>query len=655
MKNPRGEPVAAADGKETFSLMSRETLSRREFLAGSAAAVAMILTGPLFAAVDGNKTFTILHTNDMHSSLIGMGPAADYTPFALNDDATRGGYARLAALIARRKEARKGQGPVLVLDAGDYSMGTAFGAASRETGGELQLMSLMGYDATTFGNHEFDLGPDGLGKSIGVAAKAGRVPAVLASNTNIAANDATLADLQRLTKEGVIRHHLVIERGGIRFGIFGLLGKEAQFYTGGAGAATFSDAIDTGKEMVKVLRETEKVDVVIALSHGGVQKGKDGRFSEGDDVSLAKAVPGIDVVIGGHSHTELQEAIIINDRTPVVQTGKQSENLGELVVTLDGGKLKVESYRLYAIDDTFAGDRAIADEIDKLKKSVTGAVFASRGYSVDQPLAVALRDLPNTFTDITASTPLANLCTDAFRNATKADIGFSANGLMRAGLTRGKSGVQTVYDVFAVAPLGAGAVDTTAGSALVTGYFTGQELKNLLEFFLVDSPAHPGEYFPRTSGMRFRYDTSLPKFDVVTAIELGDLDRGYRAIDISGKDERLYSLTCPLYLGKIIVAIPKYTKGKLALVPKNKVGQPLTSKVEALDDPRDSTPDLLPPTGALDNRSVATEAGKDALREIKEWQAIMDHLRSLPVKSKGELPTIPVDERAAEVRAIKDG
>ena len=84
---------------------------------------------------------------------------------------------------AERKRA-KDQGPVLVLDAGDYSMGTAFSAATRETGGELQLMGLMGYDATTFGNHEFDLGPDGLGKSIGVAVKAGRVPAVLASNTS---------------------------------------------------------------------------------------------------------------------------------------------------------------------------------------------------------------------------------------------------------------------------------------------------------------------------------------------------------------------------------------------------------------------------------------------------------------------------------------
>jgi len=227
--------------------------------------------------------------------------------------------------------------------------------------------------------------------------------------------------------------------------------------------------------------------------------------------------------------------------------------------------------------------------------------------------------------------------------------------MMRSGFIRGKTGVQTVYDVFAVAPLGAGVVDTTPGSTLVTGYFTGQELKNMLEFFLVDNPAHPGEYFPRASGMKIRYDLSRPKFDVVTAIELGDLDRGYKSIDITGKDEHLFSLTCPLMLGTILVAIPKYTKGKLPLVAKNKDGQPLKSRVEALDDPRNDTPDLLPPGGTMDKDSVATMTGKGAVREIKEWQAIMDHLRRLPVKRKGDLPVIPVDERANEVRAIKVG
>jgi 5'-nucleotidase/UDP-sugar diphosphatase len=261
----------------------------RKFLALAAAVGAMLLAGPLFAAQDGKKTFTILHANDLHSNFIGLGPASDYTPFTLNDDATRGGYARLATLIAQCKAARKDQGPVLVLSAGDYSMGTAFGAATRETGGELQLMSLMGFDATTLGNHEFDLGPDGLGKSIAAAAKAGRVPAVVASNTKFAANDPTLADLQRLAKNGVIRRYVVIERGGLRFGLFGLLGKEALHYTSG-GAVTFADPIETAWEMVTVLRETEKVDVVICISHGGLEKGKDGTFTDGEDVRVAKAV-----------------------------------------------------------------------------------------------------------------------------------------------------------------------------------------------------------------------------------------------------------------------------------------------------------------------------------------------------------------------------
>jgi 5'-nucleotidase/UDP-sugar diphosphatase len=141
----------------------------------------------------------------------------------------------------------------------------------------------------------------------------------------------------------------------------------------------------------------------------------------------------------------------------------------------------------------------------------------------------------------------------------------------------------------------------------------------------------------------------------MTAVELGDLDRGYKAIDISGADGRLYSLTYPLMLAPIIVAIPKYTKRKLALAPKKKNGEPLTSKVDALDDPRGDTPYSLPPPGTTDATSVANGTGKNAGREIKEWQAIMDHLRKLPVRKQGELPVIPVDARAAEMRAIKAG
>ena len=384
------------------------------------------------------KSFTILHTNDMHSNFIGMAPSADYSPLTVNDDKTTGGYARIAALLAARRKARESQGPVLVLDAGDFSMGTPFAAASREIGGELQVMAHMGYDATTFGNHDFDLGPDGLAKAIGVASQAGRIPAVISSNTDFSADDPALDGVRQLSKAGLIRRYLVIERGGMCFGLFGVLGKEAQIYTNGAGAVKFPDPVESAREVVKVLRETEKVDVVIALSHGGVAKGKDGEYSTGDDVTLAQAVPGIDVVIGGHSHTELPEPIMANGRTPVVQTGKESRNVGELVMSIEGARLTVDAYRLHPIDDSVAGDKVIDDEINALKKGVTAAVFASRGYSVDQPLAITPQDLPNTYTDYTAGTLLANLVTDAYRHATHADIGFSVSGLMRASILRGK-------------------------------------------------------------------------------------------------------------------------------------------------------------------------------------------------------------------------
>src|ERR1039458_8472541 len=110
------KPIAPQERKV---LPLSKSHSRREVLVGSAAAGAMVvLHGERATGADGRKTFTILHTNDLHSNFIGMSPESDYTPFSLNDDKTRGGFARLAPLIAARKGAREAQGPVLVLEIG---------------------------------------------------------------------------------------------------------------------------------------------------------------------------------------------------------------------------------------------------------------------------------------------------------------------------------------------------------------------------------------------------------------------------------------------------------------------------------------------------------------------------------------------------------
>jgi len=604
-------------------------------------------------AADTLKLFTVLHTNDMHSNLMGRGPSSEYTPLTLGDDSTIGGFARLSTLIRQRRDARLDLGPVLVLDAGDYSMGTMFGAATRETGCELQLMALMGYDVTTLGNHDFDFGLEGLAKSIGVAAEAGRIPTIVASNTRFSSACKGMADLERIVRSGLLRRYLVIERGGISFGIFGLLGTEAGSYTLNL-EGIFSHPIDTAREMVKHLRDREKVDIIICLSHGGVVASHNRTFA-GEDIQLATAVPGIDLVIGGHSHTRLVQPIMVNGRTPVVQAGKNAENLGELMIALGVDGPKSMSYRLHAVNDTIQGDHALIAEIDRLKKIASRVVCASRGYAIDQPLAVAPCDLPNSFRSLRAGALLGNLVTDAIRRATNSDVGFTLTGMLRSGFMRGRSGVQTAYDVFALAPLGAGIIDSTPGNALVIAYFTAKELKNILEFFLTNSATRPNEYFPLTSGLRFQYNRRRPKFDAVTRIELGDAQRGYRLLDISGSDARLYSVSCPLSVGLILAGIPSSSEGKLNLIPKNRNGQPFHSRAGALVIARNrASPYPPPPKGDVDNTCIATVESGSGIQEIKEWQAIMDYLCSLPKRGKDKLPIIPVGERAAEIRALEE-
>jgi 5'-nucleotidase len=613
------------------------------------------MSEPLAAQTAGKKTFTILHTNDLHSNFIGMAPAADYTPLTLNDDSTRGGFARLATRIRERRTATEGLGPVLVLDAGDFTTGTAFAAATREMGGELRLLAMLGFDATTFGNHDFNFGPEGTAATIVAAVEAGQVPPILATNSDFSAPAQAVAGLQQLTRQGRIRNYLVIERGGIRFGLFGVLGREAAIYSVSAAPVTFTDPIDAARATVAMLRDTEKVDVVIALSHGGVRRNPDGTYTDGADVTLAAEVPGIDVVVGGHSHTVLTSPIMAKGRTPVVQAGHNGRHLGELTVTINGGTLAVDACQVHPIDDTILGDTAISEVIEGFKKRVTEVVFAPRGFAINQPLVRIEKDLTNASSDLAASTILANLCTDAYRKATGARIALTANGLMRNGLSRGNTGVQSVYDVFAVAPLGTGVLDTTPGNTLVTGYLTGKEIKNVLEFCLSGSPARPGDYFPRTSGLRFTYDPARPKFDMVTEVALGDLDRGYSAIDITGGDDQIYGVTCPLFFALMVIAIPKFTGGKLALVSKNKHGQPLQSRIEAIAVPAPVTPDLpLPQTGtSIDVAEVVGSSAGGTPVEIKEWQAIMDYLQALPAAVAGELPIVPTDARANEPRFIR--
>jgi 5'-nucleotidase / UDP-sugar diphosphatase len=595
--------------------------------------------------------FTILQTNDVHSNMVGFSPSNDYSSFSIGHDKTRGGYARIASLISARRKIREPFGPVLFLDGGDIHIGSALGAVARETGGDLQLFSMMGCDATTIGNHDLDFGPDGLSKIIFKALDEGQIPPFICSNIDLKANSPRLEGLQKLEKSSMIKQYQVIERGNLKFGVLGVIGKEASMYVLDKDQIKFSDPIKAASSVTNHLIEAENVDIVIALSHGGLMKDAKGKFTIGPDVDLAKAVPDIAVVVSAHSHTTTDMPLLVNG-TPVQQTGLYGQFVGELVMEYKEGKSTFKSWTLYPVDASTIGNRAVQEKIESFKKIADEAVFSPRGFSVDMPLAIVEEDWTNDMTDHVASTPIANLVADSYRKASGADIGFAVSGIIRLGLIKGNSGMQTVTDVFGIDPLGNGVLDQTAGAGLVVGYLNGRELKNLLEYFLIDNPAHPGEYWGRPSGLRFYYNSTRPKFDQVIKVELGNLENGYNEIDISGKDERLYSVATNRLLGLFATTVPEFRQGSLRIVFKNKSGIPISTRGEAIAVPRSTSPYMTHLSGTTDPQSLVPDIQEHGFKEIKVWQAVMDNIRSIPLKNQNKITILRKDTESREIRAI---
>ncbi|MGH8354682.1 MAG: bifunctional metallophosphatase/5'-nucleotidase, partial [Pseudomonas sp.] len=450
------------------------------------------------------RSFTILHTNDWQSRLLGFGPNNEYSPATTGDDGTVGGVARLSTLLKQRRAAA-GEQPLLLLDGGDFSMGTLFHTVSREIGGELRLMSELGYDAATLGNHEFDFRPAGLAAMLGAAHRAEGARLVPLLSSNLRFDPARQEDdsLKAHYDAGRLLPYKVVEKGGIRFGLFGLLGNNAVAVSPMLEPLTFADPIETAKAMVKKLREEERVEVVILLSHMGITRQADGSW-RGEEVELVEQVPGIDLVVGGHSHTALAQPILVNGHTPVMQAGSEIQYLGELQMRLDAsGKTRVVDYRLHSLNDQTAGDAAITAQVEDFKRVAEQRVLAPKGYRFDQPLA----KLDKTLTRDHEDPILANLVTDALRHATDSDLAFTGNGTIRDDLIKGRNGVQSVSDLFRIAPLGIGQYDDAPGYPLIKVYVSAREIKNLLEVLLLAYQLRDSDsYYPRVSGVKFSYN-----------------------------------------------------------------------------------------------------------------------------------------------------
>jgi len=586
-----------------------------------------------FSIFGAEETLTIIHTNDMHSQLMGLSPNSDYTPDGLLDDDTIGGFARVATVIEEERGRR--DNPVLLIDAGDFMMGSLFHMIAREEAVELTLMYDMGYDVLTLGNHEFDLKPGGLARILTSAMKKGKLPPIVASNVIFDETESADDTLEKLFDEGLVVPHLVVEKGDLRIGFFGLMGIDAAEVAPFSWPVTFSDPEEAAEREVAYLRDVEGVDVVVCVSHSGLRD--DPKASE--DELLAASVSGIDIIVSGHSHTVLPEPIIVNDCI-IVQAGSYCAWVGVLDVTVDDDGVSLSDYEYIAVDDSIVGDEMITDEIESYIGIINRDVLAPYELDYHQEIAETNYDLVL----VEAECGLGNLVTDGIRWAvdrreydpadpdTRVDFSIQSNGVIRTDILRGKTDVTELADLFRVVPLGIG-VDDTMGYPIVTFYLNASEIKKVMEVYTTIYPIKGSDYFLQLSGLKATYNPKRMLFDRVTEIYIEDDNGDYVLLDYSEDNPELYKVATNYYNASFIKVVKNFTSGILTMIPKDRYGNPIDDLAEYVVDADPDTP---------------------GVQELKDWYAPIEYIMSFPDENGDGIPEIPDRYKETEGRIVQE-
>lgn len=561
------------------------------------------------------KKIVILHTNDLHSRLNGFSPEAEYTPWSPGDDETRGGFARIAAIL--RTEKRNNPGITLTVDAGDFLMGTLFHAMELKTGFQLRLMKQMGYDIVCLGNHEFDFGPAKTAGIINSSLAKGEIPSLLLSNAVLSAEESGDDELEKLYDSKVVLRKFILERDGLKIGFFSLLGKNAVEVAPLAKPVSFAKQVPFARKMVRELKK-DGCDIVICLSHSGVSRDKKGNWA-GEDIRLAKKVRGIDVIVSGHSHSKISEPVIIKG-VPVVQTGEYGQNVGRLELVWKNGSVSVRDYRLIPVDDSIAGESDIIAAVEEQQSLVTQEILAPLGLSYSDPVAETDFLLECNEQGDFRSSNLGPMIADAIHSYVNrhssdgCDIGMVAVGVIRDWIV---PGVMTAPDVFRIMSLGSGD-DDLPGYPLARLYVTGKELKNILEILMIAHKSSSSNHC-FYSGLRVSYDPGRMLFRKINSIEILGVNGETRDVSFSKDDTTLYSISANSYMLEFIGIIKKMSFGLIKVLPKDASGNPVTDMKRAVIDMDEEQP---------------------GVQEGKEWLALLEYIRSMKDIDNNQIPDI---------------
>jgi 5'-nucleotidase len=384
--------------------------------------------------------------------------------------------------------------------------------------------------------------------------------------------------------------------------------------------------------MVKELRETDQVDLVIALSHSGIDHN-----GHGEDAVLAGKVPGIDVIISGHTHDTLTQPVQVGN-TIIVTAGSYGAYLGELALTVTPSgtpgapaAVAIDSYGLLNIDDMITGDAKTQAAVDTYIAGLDVSLAAS-GLAYKKVVASTAADLP---LPAHQEAPVGNLVTDAYRKITAAvqptdppAVAVDANGQLRAPIVAGTTGKIWFADLFRVTPIGIGP-DQVPGFPLVTFYLNAKDIRSGLELGAAPEVV-ADQYFLQVSGVKVVYDPSKPLFGRVQSLTLVT-PTGDQPLDLND------TATC------YKVVTTSYVAGLLGVV------QSLTSKLLQVQAKDKDCQTLVDPT----TRFVDADPTKDGVQELKHWQAVLKYTSALPDTTGDGIPDIPAPYAAPQGRIVQ--
>ena len=568
----------------------------------------LVLACPAWGAAESSHDAVILFTHDTHDH---------FYPAPSEDGGEYGGYTRLATLLERE---RVKYPDAITVDGGDFSMGTLFQTIYATQAPELKALGAMGYDVTTLGNHEFDYRASGLAQMLETAASSGSpVPAIVQSNGTVLDGTGSQELKQAMENYGV-ENHLIITRGGVNYGIFGLMGEDADACAPMSGME-FEPVADAARREVAALEEElaqlEGPSLIVCLSHTGTDGGK------GEDYELAKAVDGIDVIISGHTHSTLEQPIEVNG-TLIVSCGEYTTNLGVLELKLDdAGAVTDYNYRLVPVDETVKENTKLERLAQSFQPMVEKEYLSAFGLTFDQVLARSDFDfIPiSQFGKEHREDTLGNLIADSYIYAVQqaegedyvpVDFAVVAAGVIRESFSAGDI---TTSDVFNVSSLGSGA-DGSPGYPLISVWITGRELKDAFEVDASVTSLMPAAQI-YGSGMTWTWNPHRMILNRVNdcAQVLPD------GTTVPLEDDKLYRVVTGLYTGQMLGTVNDQSFGILTITPKDVQGNEVTN---------------------FEDQIIYNSNGS----ELKEWYALATYLQSMGT----------VDERyaAPEGRKVED-